>query len=138
MPMRPHVPLPSVLSLLACDGLHRDPTDGKTSVLGVLTSLSASHFPFTYPCIAVYAELTNGHGRTPIAVRLVDVEGHTDPAFSWQRTVAFQTPRDIALIRIAVKNVVFPGPGHYYLQVEAADTLLIERRLWVRQAPTGV
>jgi hypothetical protein len=118
--------------LIPCDGLHTDPENGKTTILGVLDSVASSAFPFEHAGVCVYAELTDGRGATPITVRLVDADEETI-LMSGDGIARFENPRQMVVFMIRAQVVTFPAPGTYYVQILARERVIMERRISVRR-----
>jgi hypothetical protein len=75
--------------------------------------------------------MTNGHGQTPIKIRLIDAD-ETRPAIV-EVDLLMNFPDPIVVVESvgAMQNVVFPVPGDYRLEVYAAGTPITSRRLVV-------
>ncbi|MCH8964204.1 MAG: hypothetical protein IIB58_04525, partial [Planctomycetes bacterium] len=56
---------PDVLSLLVCDQILIDRLTGKTSLIGMFSTIGAARFPVRHPQLCVFASLTDGRGKTP-------------------------------------------------------------------------
>jgi hypothetical protein len=131
----PERPPPEVLALIVADGLHRDAATGKFYILGTYSTIFAANFPCTHAGIVVYAALSDGHGNTPIKVRLVDANEERPPVFEAIGSVNFPNPLTVVEIGFAHGNIVFPAPGRYSLQLYSGDKLLRERRIAVEPQP---
>ena len=125
------VPAPYALALVVCDAIWRDPGTGKRTILGCFSAILAKEFPTKHPLMSVYAAITDGRGKVPVALRLVDVDEERDPVFELKGEVKFDDPRIVAEIDFAAANVVIPGPGEYRLQLMSGANLLMERRIAV-------
>ena len=77
----------------------------------------------------LYVVLTDGHGDTPVSIRLIDANESRPPIFEAENRVLFSDPRLIADICLGIMNIEFPEPGEYRLQLFACGTLLMERRI---------
>lgn len=129
--MSPQVLPPEVLAMVLADGVHRDPATGKCYILGTYSTIFTNGFPCTHSGIVLYAALSNGHGATPLTVRLVDEDDARPPVFEANATVNFPDPLTVAEIVLGHPAVVFPAPGRYSLQLRCAGQLLRERRISV-------
>ena len=71
---------PFPLAMVICDAVWRDPATGKWTLLGCFSAIEARVFPCFRPNLAVFVSLTDGRGKTPLKLRLVDVneEQETD------------------------------------------------------------
>ena len=118
---------PKVTALLTADSFHRDGM-GKGYVLGIFDSVSAHSYPVRHPLLVVYLALTDGHGPTDLTLRL------TDAAEEYVQTLGvfhlvFPNPVDVVEAPIPLRDLEFPHPGEYHLQVVCEDVILFERRM---------
>ena len=123
---------PICLSLLLCDQVVADASTGKMSILGMFQSVTAAAFPTILPRCAVWIELTNGHGETPVLLRLAratpeDIDG--DVLLEIGFTVPFHDPRTVHLHHVSVTGLQLPEEGHYRLGLEAFGLRLFERKI---------
>ena len=123
---------PDVLSLLVCDQILIDRLTGKTSLIGMFSTIGAPQYPVRHPQLCVFASLTDGRGKTNLRIRLVSVD-EDDILGQADMEVDFKDPRTVFEIALAVGNVTFPKPGEYRLQLFADSSLLTERRIVVVQ-----
>src|ERR1022692_747827 len=72
---------PDVLAMVLADTVLQEPTTGKFYIQGTYSVIGAAHFPWVHPILTVYFAVTNGHGKTPIKIRLIDVDGASAPIF---------------------------------------------------------
>jgi hypothetical protein len=83
---------PDVLAMILADTvLHETPT-GKFFIEGTYSAIFVHDFPHVQPMIVVFLCITNGRGRTPIRIRLIDVDETTDPIFEADATLEFEDP----------------------------------------------
>lgn len=110
---------------VACDEARTRP-DGKLDLVGVFNELNAPGFPAAQERMTVVFVLEwarHEAGRKPFRMdllgadgrKVLTIEGHTDVD---SRTDE-QPPAQTRLI-MPLQNVVFPRPGRYEFQVEAA------------------
>lgn len=123
--------LPQVLTMTIADVVHRDPGTGKFSILGTYNAIAAQDFPCIHPSLGVFLALTDGMGKTPLLLRLIDAEEERPPVFKIEATVSFVDPTQVAEMGFACQGVKFPEPGEYRLQLFAGGEPLLERRLFV-------
>jgi hypothetical protein len=126
---------PDVLAMILADAVLRDLATGKNFIQGTYSVIFAAEFPLRYPAIVVFVAITNGHGKTPLKMRLVDVDEARDPVFEMEMVFEFPDPLAVAEMVFARPGPVFPEPGEYRLQLFGAGTLLRERRLQILPAP---
>lgn len=94
-------------------------------------SIGAAAFPFTCSSLAVYASLIDGHGETPMRLRLIDVDEAREPVLEFETTVNFLDPTEEVEVAFRLVDLAFPEPGDYRLQLYGAGQLLRERRFLV-------
>lgn len=131
---------PDVLAMILADGLHGDNASGKSFILGTYSTINARHFPCTKPDIHVYLALTDGHGRTTLKLRFIDVDESREPVFEHEMEVDFDSPLAVREVLFTRRHVVIPQPGEYRLQLFGAGQFLRERRVLVLplSTPTAV
>jgi hypothetical protein len=127
---------PICLTLLICDQAIQDRRGGKVTLVGVFSSFSAAAFPATLAQCVIWIELTNGHGETPVVLRLVRVtplEVDGEILLEARFTITFTDPRTIHRHQLSVAGLEFPAPGEYRLSLHAFERPLFERRLEVHR-----
>jgi hypothetical protein len=107
----------------------------KLFIQGTYSAIFSRDFPIAYPPIVVYTAITNGHGKTLIELRIVDVDAEHEPLGTTSMLVDFPDPLMVVDAIFAIGNVVFPNPGEYRLQLYMGEYLLRERRLQVIPVP---
>ncbi len=122
---------PDVLSLLVCDQILIDRLTGKTSLIGMFSTIGASRYPVRHPQLCVFASLTDGRGPTPLELTIVDSEDARPPIVSGTATVEFKDPRAVACLNLHFNGLVFPEPGGYRVQLKCHGELLREARLYL-------
>ena len=120
---------PDVLSLLVCDQILIDRLTGKTSLIGMFSTIGAPRYPVRHPQLCVFASLTDGRGKTPLELAIVDAEDARPPIVSGTATVEFKDPRAVACLNLHFNGLVFPEPGGYRVQLKCHGELLREARL---------
>ncbi len=120
---------PDVLSLLVCDQIITDRITGKQSLIGLFSTIHTFRFPVTHPQLCVHVSLTDGHGPTPITIRVVDANEARQPIVQGTGTVEFKNPRAIANLALQFHGLTFPEPGEYRVQLFSGHELLREARL---------
>jgi hypothetical protein len=125
--------VPYALALVVCDLIWRDPSTHKPTILGCFSAITAAAFPAKHPLMCVFAAMTDGHGKVPIALRLTDVDEERLPIFELEGEAVFTDPRMVVEIDFAAANLVFPTPGEYRLQLRSGSNLIVERRILVLQ-----
>jgi hypothetical protein len=120
--------------MVLCDHVWTDPSTGKRTLIGTYSTLAAQTFPATHVELAVYACLTEGHGKSPIRLRISDVDDARPPVFEAHEELGFPHPRAIQEIVFSIRNLAFTQPGDYRVQLFVHDEFIIERSLAVTKA----
>ena len=120
---------PDVLSLIVCDQIITDRMTGKQSLIGMFSTIHAARFPVTQPQLSVHVSLTDGRGKTPITIRIVDSDDARPPLVEGRGQVEFKNPRAIANLAIQFHGLTFPQAGEYRVQLVSEGELLREARL---------
>lgn len=129
-----HHPVPDVLSLVVCDQIITDRLTGKQSLIGMFSTIHAFNFPAVHGQLCVFCSLTDGHGETPLTIRIVDSNEARPPLVEGRGKVVFANPRSIANLTLQFHGLRFPAPGEYRVQIWCASELLREARLTLMQA----
>jgi hypothetical protein len=123
------LPPPVLLSAIICDIVINDRDTAKPSMIGAFETISATNYPARHPCLAFFCQLTNGHGKTMITVRLVDVQQEDKTLFEGKIEHKFKDIRQVANFTFNIGGIVFPHPGEYRFQIYAGAAFLGERRI---------
>ncbi|MCP4591797.1 MAG: hypothetical protein GY842_13740 [bacterium] len=132
--MSDYVPEPDVLSLIVCDQIITDRVTGKVSLIGMFSAIHTPRFPVVHPQISVYVALTDGRGKTPLTIRIVDANEARKPLVDGKGIVEFKDPRMIANLALQFHGLRFPEAGQYRVQIWCGSALLREARLHVLEA----
>jgi len=127
-------PTPDVTSLLVCDQIITDRITGKQSLIGLFSTIHSFRFPAVHPQLSVFCSLTDGHGTTPLTIRIVDSNEDRPPLVEGSGTVRFNNPRAIANLALQFHGLRFPQPGEYRVQLYCRGELLREARLTMLKA----
>lgn len=123
------LPPPLVLSFVACEQIITDAESRNPTIVNVFHDVFATKYPSLHPRLSVFIELTNGHGQTPLEIRLVH-EKTQKTVFSMSAQASFPDPRLVASLSFSVANIILHSSGEYRLQLlSGSQTLLIERRI---------
>ncbi|KPL24430.1 MAG: hypothetical protein AMJ75_03760 [Phycisphaerae bacterium SM1_79] len=133
------LPPPVLLSVIICDMVIIDRITDKPSIIGAFETISAPQYPARHPRLALFCQLTNGHGKAEITVRLVDVQQEDKTLFKGTVEHKFRDVREVSNLTFDIGGIVFPHSGEYRLQVYTGTEFLGERRVICRQIelPTG-
>ncbi|MBK6940882.1 MAG: hypothetical protein IPH13_11890 [Planctomycetes bacterium] len=126
------VPIP--LSLMICDQVVVDSASGKTTIFGAFENILCASFPTALPRLMLFAELTCGHGPTPITIKFVrTTPDSVDGAVveKWDLELPFSDPRAIARLGITIENIALAQAGEHRFILETEGALIIERRVLV-------
>ena len=127
----PGIVIPYPLAMVVCDGIWRDPYTGKLTLIGTFSVIGGVDFPFVHPILSVYVSLTDGQGKFPIKLQLVDVDELNAPILELVQEISLSDPRQIAEMVFMAANVTFPKFGEFRLKLLANDEFLLERRIIV-------
>jgi hypothetical protein len=122
---------PLALAMVMCDEVWTDPNTGKKTILGTFSSLFGTPFPLRLNQLSAYIALTDAQGKMSFAVRIIDVDEERPPVHEMATEIDFLDPLAVVEGTLRFRNVTFPAPGEYRLQLFCADELVIERRLVV-------
>lgn len=132
---------PYCLAMVLCDSVHQDPATGKFTLLGTFSTFGASEFPASV-LFVVYCAITDGQGKVPIKLRLVD--SATDVAGDGGEPVFdevigecdFSDPLMVFELRTLI-NCNLPEAGVYHCEIYGGDKLLMSRRLLAVRPPNS-
>ncbi len=127
------VPPPKVLAMVVCDQVHEDPSTGKDTILGTFDRVASPSFPYTHPAVTSFMQVTNGRGDVEMLLRLVDADEAREPLFEVSEVVKFGDPTMVGTMIVSMRNVVFPEPGMYRLQLLGGGELIVERSILASQ-----
>src|SRR5579862_2902196 len=91
----PMSPLPMAVTLLLCDGAHRDLATGKWTLLGLFNSMQARTYPMTHPQMVAYLALTDANGRVPLRFQIVDADESDEPLFLVDAELTVTDPLEV-------------------------------------------
>ncbi len=132
--------LPEILSLQVCEKVIRDFESRQSSVIGILDTIASPTFPLSITQLTVFMEITSGHGRTELKVRMVDALDERPALFEAVIDANLGDPLVVHQVPITSMGLKFPAPGQYRVQVFAMGTLLRERKvrlIQVAPSPNG-
>jgi hypothetical protein len=132
-------PPPVLLSAIICDRVIIDKRTNQPSIIGAFETVNAFKYPARHSRLAFFCQLTNGHGKVFITIRLVDVQDEEKSLFEQKIEHEFTDVRRVDNLTFNIEGVPFPHPGEYRFQIFAGTTLLSERRIICReiQMPSG-
>jgi len=86
-------------------------------------------FPLSVFSLGLYIALTDGRGKLPIRLRIVDADENREAVVESVVEIEFTDPRMIAEICLNIQGLTFPEPGEYRCQAFAGNEFLMERRI---------
>ena len=118
---------PIGVSLVICEQVMTESVNGKKSLIGVFNSLTAGVFPCSVGAFCVCAQLTNGRGSIRTTIRCICTE--TGESIQTQDyTAVFLNPNTIVEIVFVFRQVSFPSPGLYAIELSCEEELVSETR----------
>jgi len=124
---------PIVLSIQVCDSVVVDRFTGRASVLNILETISASQYPARHHLLVFFCELTNGHGKAQVDIKLVDVRENDKVIAAIKGPIIFKDVKQIARFIMNFEGIMFPHEGEYRFQLFLNNELKAERRLICKQ-----
>src|SRR3990172_9339125 len=127
-------PVPCLLAALICDKMFLEVGTEKHTIVGVFENLAAPEFPAMHPRMTFFFQLTNGHGKTPVSVKLVHVqESGDEELYSQTMDLEFNDVRQTVSGGMTINGLRIPQEGEYRFQIYARGELLGERRFICRK-----
>ena len=123
------LPPPVLLSAIVCDTVIIDAVTQKPSIIGIFENISAIKYPARHQRLAFFFELTNGHGKTEVTVKLVDVQEEDKILYEWTVEQRFKDARQVVNSTFGIGGIQFPHSGEYRFQIYVGTSLLGERRI---------
>src|SRR5580692_3813961 len=96
---------PVCLSMVLCDTVLRDLTTNKCSLIGTYNTIFFRELP--HKCrLCMFFEITNGHGKTPISVKVVEaadtIADETETAVDESGPHEFELPNPLLVMEVAI------------------------------------
>jgi len=124
---------PILLSVVICDRVIFDKVTGMPSIINIIQNINAPKYPIRYPLLVFFCELTNGHGRTNIRIRLIEDQEEEKVIFEQKGAAEFKDVKQVVSLALNLQGVALPQEGEYRFQIFAEDHLLGERRIVCRK-----
>jgi hypothetical protein len=124
---------PILLSSIICNRVIFDKVSGMPSIIDIVQVINAPKYPAQHAQLVFFCELTNGHGQSRAAIRLVEAQKDDSIIFEQKGVVSFADVQQIVTVAMNLQGVVFPRPGEYRFQLFTNDVLLGERRILCRE-----
>lgn len=114
---------PRATSIIVCDAIYHDNASQKPSLLGVFAQISDRASPMRLDEMAIYVQLTNGHGEMVVTITLKDdVKPHVIARLDVG--LNFASPMNVVDCFIELENVVFPDFGRYTVEVSCGGVFV--------------
>ena len=124
---------PILLSSIICEKVIFDRITGSPTIVSIIQQVGAPKYPVRYAQLVFFCEMTDGHGKTKMKIRLVDNEAEEKVIFEQGGVVEFKDVKQIVTLALNLQGVVLPRPGEYRFQLFCEEHLLGERRIVCRQ-----
>ncbi|MGH7163537.1 MAG: DUF6941 family protein [Planctomycetota bacterium] len=125
-------PRPSVKAVLICDQIIHEHGTNKKSLIGIFQDIHSAQFPFRYPKIGVYVNLTDAQGSYVLELRLVSGADGSEIGRGQTSPVEIASPLLTVEFALQIQNLLFQTPGFYEFQVFANGELLSTRAFHVK------
>ncbi len=126
-PRRPRGQAPVCLAIILCDAVIEDKATNKKSLFGLFNTIGAAKFPVVHPAASLLVTLTDGRGRTPLAVRLANLESDKE-LLRMQGEVQFENPNSVVDLVLHIQGLPIPEPGTYVIEVLFEGAIVGSRR----------
>lgn len=123
---------PILLSVVICDRVIFDKVTGMPSIINIIQNINSPKYPIRYPLLVFFCELTNGHGKTNIRIRLIE-EQEEKVIFEQKGAAEFKDVKQVVSLALNLQGVALPHEGEYRFQIFAEEHLLGERRIVCRK-----
>lgn len=125
---------PTPLAMLLCVRIELAPDGNPVSLIGLTQRFAAVGEPPVVKSFAVYICITDGYGRVPFTLRIIDVDESRPPVENIRASVNPGGPLEDSPIALEVDNLILPAYGLYRAQLLCNDQIVIERRFEVVRA----
>src|SRR5581483_2746540 len=116
--MSPNV-LPVAKAVYLCDEVRRDPSTNKIHLFGLLNSIrpdEGTTFPFHLGRLCVFAQLTDGLGRFPGHVEIVNATTGDRIYRTPEHELTFPSRTRLVYANFRILDCSFPEPGRYLVE----------------------
>ncbi len=114
-----------------CDEVLQDPVSGKFNYLGIFDDVvpGSAGYPFRLGRLCVAAQLVGGSGPVQAHVEVVEAATQNLVRDAGPFTVNFPTRHQVVTVCFRILDVVFPGPGVYFVELCSQGAFLDDRLL---------
>lgn len=122
---------PVVLSMLVCDHIWRDPSNGKWSLLGVFEWVHSELEPLKNVSLEVYVQLTNLHGIYDFELAVLRAQDEKELArYALGGRIHAHDPLRRLQVGFAVPSLHLPGFGKYVMRLLCGGRALSDLVVW--------
>jgi hypothetical protein len=118
-------PKPKYLSMLLCDYVIVDSETANKSLIGIFNTINAAKFPVRHDRMHVFVTLTNGHGDYAASLKVKSSSGKE--ILSLDGKVQMKDPLAVAELNFAIRGMLVPEPGRYFVEFRCDGELLVDR-----------
>jgi hypothetical protein len=126
-------PRPTVKAILISDQIIHEHGTNKKSIIGIFQDIHVSQFPFRYPRIAVYVNLTDARGKYILELKLLNASDGTEIGHGRTPPVSIDSPLRTCEFALQIQNLVFQKAGMYEFQIFANDQLIGTKSFHVKE-----
>jgi len=119
---------PTLLAMVLCDTCIIEQGSFKYTLVGTFTKLQSPFYPFLLPKLTIYLVLTEGRGKSPLMLRMVNVSTG-QVTFDIRGEIWFNDPLALVEAAFPVGNIKVDAPGPYSVEVWVGNDLVAARRL---------
>ncbi|MBI3468916.1 MAG: hypothetical protein HY000_38415 [Planctomycetes bacterium] len=131
--------LPLVRNLIACEDIRVDPNNPRSvtlvNLITAIRSLENPAYPLLYRELCVFAQLTDCRGSADVGIRIIHEDtgqfAYPGPRHSWTAPMSAD-PLEVVGVRFRIRNLNFPEPGLYWIQLWYNGNVLAQQPLILR------
>jgi hypothetical protein len=128
---------PVVRHMMLCQEVQADPHDpSKVSLIGIVNAIHSQSdppFPCQLPLLCVYLQLTGGRGDGQVRITVAAADtGEVIFATPSHQISFVADPVVLQILKVKLKNCVYPRPGVYWVQFWYDEEVLVEVSLVLR------
>ena len=122
--------IPKCLAILVCEGVVEDSRTRNKCILNTYNTINSPQFPARKDRLAVFVSLTDGRGESPLELRLIRFEnGMSNGMLSLKGKIEFKDPVTVVDVTFDIRDLIFPAPGEYEIQVWIGDEMIGARKM---------
>ena len=124
---------PKCVALVICEGVTEDSRSKNKCILNTFNGIFAATFPCTQDRFTIFATLTDGKGEMPLAFIVKDARGERPDLVRFAGVAHFKDPLGYLDITLDIRQMIFPEPGNYLVEVLIGSESIGIRRFTVTQ-----